>query len=221
MVIMGIVWVVEKPNTNRSSVAEKLMGNFAVRTVASLASLQRLLSLKRNMDPQVLIVNLDEPNYSVDWVESLLLYELPNCKRLYIRQCHMPLPVTYRDLQASAEADDFSLSRRVASLCSQRGGARNHMVQYKGVRLDVLNSTISFYDDDDNEPLPRKEALILKLLFENPGSCLSREGILDHVWSGAVVSPRTVNSHVSRLRKRLSRGGLTIESVYGGGYILI
>jgi len=218
---MGIVWVVEKPNTNRSSAAEMLMGNFAVRAVASLSSLQRLMSLSKSVPPQVLIINLEESAYSVEWMESLITYDLPNCERLYIRSKDFALPLSLSSLEAELNGDEFLLSRRVDDLLNRRDKRYAHVVQYKGVKLDVLNSIISFVDEDRDESIPRKETLILKVLFENPGSCTSREGLQESVWSGAVVSPRTINSHVSRLRKRLSSSGLTIESVYGGGYILI
>jgi len=218
---MGIVWVIEKPNSNRSSVAEMLMGNFAVRVVASLSSLQRLLSLSKGISPEVLIVNLDEDSYSVEWIESLTLYDLPDCKRLYVRSEVSDMPNNLAGLRVDVGCDEFYLSCLVSKLFNQKEKKYAQVMQYKGVRLDILNSVISFADENYEEPLPRKETLILKLLLENPGNCLTRKGLQDNVWSGNVVSPRTINSHVSRLRKRLSRSGLTIESVYGGGYILV
>lgn len=68
--------------------------------------------------------------------------------------------------------------------------------------------------------LPLKEAQLLKLFFERPGSCLTREEISAAVWTGVKVTPRTIDSHVCRLRKRLREAAIEIQSIYGDGYRL-
>ena len=70
--------------------------------------------------------------------------------------------------------------------------------------------------------LRAREFDLLAALARDPGVVLSRELLLEDVggtdFSGAT---RTVDVHVSELRKRLGPDGPTIESVRGVGYRLI
>lgn len=61
---------------------------------------------------------------------------------------------------------------------------------------------------------------LLKYLVENKDRVLSREKILQTVWKDAVVSDRTVDTHMVSLRKRLNGFDHTLSTVYGAGYIL-
>lgn len=67
--------------------------------------------------------------------------------------------------------------------------------------------------------LTTKEFLILKLMITNNNSVLTREKILDFVWGqNTFITDRTVDSHVSNLRKKLKTKTISIESVRGVGY---
>lgn len=72
--------------------------------------------------------------------------------------------------------------------------------------------------------LTQKEFELSVYLFQNPGTLLSRDHLLNKVWGlNADVDTRTVDTHVSRLRRKLGldggRGWL-LSSVYGYGYRL-
>ncbi|MBK9083273.1 MAG: phosphate regulon transcriptional regulator PhoB [Rhizobiales bacterium] len=65
------------------------------------------------------------------------------------------------------------------------------------------------------------EFRLLEFLMEKPGRVLSRGQLLDGVWgSAAEIDERTVDVHVGRLRKALSRGRESdpIRTVRGAGY---
>ncbi len=49
---------------------------------------------------------------------------------------------------------------------------------------------------------------------------MSREQILDGVWKNAIVSNRTIDTHMVYLRKKLAGFSHTLATVYGAGYIL-
>lgn len=68
--------------------------------------------------------------------------------------------------------------------------------------------------------LTRKEYQILKILIENRDRFVTREIILESVWSDTYVSERTVDVHVARLRKRLGDFGSNIKSKSGFGYYI-
>lgn len=66
------------------------------------------------------------------------------------------------------------------------------------------------------------EFKIFTLLGQNPGNILSRAQIIDRVWPmNTFITERTVDAHVSRLRKKIVKSRIEIETVFGVGYKLI
>lgn len=65
------------------------------------------------------------------------------------------------------------------------------------------------------------EFRFLLLLLEHPGQMFSREDILRVLWGGeGEVSPRTIDTHVRRLRDALGVHADAVETVHGFGYRL-
>ena len=66
--------------------------------------------------------------------------------------------------------------------------------------------------------LSRKEFALLEYLMRNSGKIVSKDNIIDHVWSyDADILPNTVEVYIGYLRKKIS--GL-IQTVRGFGYKL-
>ena len=72
--------------------------------------------------------------------------------------------------------------------------------------------------------LTQKELDLAYYLFSNPGKLFSRNHLLDKIWGiNAVIDTRTVDTHVSRLRKKLQlagENGWRLNAVYQHGYRL-
>jgi DNA-binding winged helix-turn-helix (wHTH) protein len=70
--------------------------------------------------------------------------------------------------------------------------------------------------------LTKKEQELLELLQGNPGRCFSRAYLLQRIWGYRDdTRTRTVDVHVSRLRKKLEdRTDLAIHTVVRQGYVL-
>ncbi|MFT7624982.1 MAG: hypothetical protein ACI9WU_004173 [Myxococcota bacterium] len=71
-------------------------------------------------------------------------------------------------------------------------------------------------------PLTATEFDVLVALMRHPGQAVSRAELL--VAAGrddVVVGERTVDVHVSRLRRKLADGDVQIRSVRGSGYVLV
>lgn len=66
------------------------------------------------------------------------------------------------------------------------------------------------------------EFRLFKLLHDEPGRIFSRQYIMDSIYTDyRVVSDRTVDSHIKKLRKKLQQldeNGEFIRSIYGAGY---
>ena len=72
--------------------------------------------------------------------------------------------------------------------------------------------------------LTSKEFGLLKVLIEAKGRVLSREVLLDRVWGydrALEIETRTVDLHVSQLRKKLRQEGLRVFTVKNAGYRFI
>ena len=68
--------------------------------------------------------------------------------------------------------------------------------------------------------LTRIEYEILKLLFTNKGKVFQRADILSRVWpDDVVVTDRTVDVNITRLRKKIGEYGDRIVSRHGFGYL--
>lgn len=68
--------------------------------------------------------------------------------------------------------------------------------------------------------LTRIEYEIFKLLFTNKGKVFPREDILSKVWpDDVIVTDRTVDVNITRLRKKIGEYGNRIASRHGFGYL--
>lgn len=68
--------------------------------------------------------------------------------------------------------------------------------------------------------LTRIEYEVFKLLFTNKGKVFSREDILSNVWpDDVIVTDRTVDVNITRLRKKIGEYGDRIISRHGFGYL--
>lgn len=73
------------------------------------------------------------------------------------------------------------------------------------VRVDLLGYTLVRGEDaSTGEAITRLELDLLRYLFERPGQVFTRDQLLDAVWGRTANSgPRTVDTHVLKLRKRI------------------
>jgi two-component system response regulator BaeR len=66
------------------------------------------------------------------------------------------------------------------------------------------------------------EFRLLKALYDQPGRILSRDSLMSQIYDDhRIVTDRTIDSHIKKLRKKLISIGLeeaSIHSVYGAGY---
>ncbi len=73
----------------------------------------------------------------------------------------------------------------------------------------------------DGEPLDLlpKEVKLLEVFLKKPGITLSREQLVDEAWErDSRPSPRTVDAHLARLRKKLGAGEDWLTTIPGEGY---
>jgi len=67
--------------------------------------------------------------------------------------------------------------------------------------------------------LTKKEFEILSLLIRNPGKLYSRDEILDLIWAkDVIVTNRTVDVNIARIRTKLGKYGANLKNKTGYGY---
>lgn len=72
---------------------------------------------------------------------------------------------------------------------------------------------------DRTLPLSVLEFNLLRFFVLNKNRVMSRAQILEGVWKDAVVSNRTIDTHMVYLRKKLTDCDYILATVYGAGYI--
>ncbi|NDG83957.1 MAG: DNA-binding response regulator [Proteobacteria bacterium] len=109
---------------------------------------------------------------------------------------------------------------------------RVHFVSSSGnetPRIRIGKAQVNFLDYQIESggkkiPLSHKECTLLKLLYEKRGQVVSRDEILDLVWSeDEYPTPRTVDNFIMRLRKMIepdAENPTLIRSIRGVGYLL-
>lgn len=219
---MSILWIIEKPEKGSRSLARYLQGDFPVRLFGSLESLCKLLRVRRGTAPDAICVATED--LTVPWqVADRQLHELfAGIKRVYCRHEEEVTPAP-EDLTVEVlrldwrTSDGWKVSRELRQVLETASSKR--LFHYKNIALDMDQSCVRVLPEDEPVALPTKEARLLRLFMNHPGRCLSREELCKEIWGSVRVSPRTVDSHISRLRKRLSYADIQIENIYGDGYV--
>jgi len=158
----------------------------------------------------------------LQWTRNNLGWEIP------------VLVVTSRDDEETvvaalqAGADDYvvkppkpmELLARVAALGRRVRSGGLPVLHLGAFEIDIPRQRLVL----DGEPvvLTQKEFDLSAYLFQNPGKLLSRDHLLNKIWGiNADVDTRTVDTHISRLRKKLGLDGSKgwkLVPVYGVGY---
>lgn len=91
------------------------------------------------------------------------------------------------------------------------------ILQDRGLLLDLDAKSMTI--DKKTVQLTKKEFDILALLLKNKEKFLSRQEILDRIWSDdVIVSKRNVDVNITRLRKKIGKYGKSIVGKTGFGY---
>ena len=86
-----------------------------------------------------------------------------------------------------------------------------------GLNIDTDSRLVSL--DAAPLELSPKEYDLLAFLFENKGKALSRQQILNQVWSFDYYGDlRTVDTHINRLRSKLGDSASLVQTIRGYGY---
>ncbi len=107
---------------------------------------------------------------------------------------------------------------RIQALLKRSGSVRDAL-EIGGMSIDLAARTVRVGQNEI--ALTPREFELLLYLAQNRNQALSRQQILDAVWSFDYFGDaRTVDTHVKNLRMKLGAPGLLIRTVRGHGYRL-
>ncbi|UOA16476.1 phosphate regulon transcriptional regulator PhoB [Sulfitobacter dubius] len=187
----------------------------------------------------MLLVSEAAPDLVIlDWMMPLMS-GIEVCRQLKSRESTRHIPVimlsarseevdTVRGLETGADdyvIKPYNLRELMARVRTQlrrtRPAAAGALLRFDDIQLDPERHRVSRASSELK--LGPTEYRLLTTLLEKPGRVFSRDQLLDHVWGRDIyVDTRTVDVHIARLRKALTRegGGDPIRTVRGAGYAL-
>ena len=124
---------------------------------------------------------------------------------------YIPKPIRYMEFMA-----------RIQAILRRRKPAAPAQIRVCGIELDPSGRRVTLAGQEID--LTQREFDLAVVFLQNVGRVLGRDELLSTVWAReADVDTRTVDTHTSRLRKKLGlagESGLMLTSVYGQGYRL-
>ena len=159
-------------------------------------------------------------------------FEMAERLKAQPRTAHLPIIfLTARDSEADLltgfdlGADDYiakpfsikEVQARVKAVLS-RSATTAEPLAYQGLAMNQTNKTVSM----DGEPvtLTKTEFELLSLFLAHRGRVFSRQEVMSRVWpSDVIVTDRTVDVNITRLRKKLGTYAAHIVTRPGYGYL--
>lgn len=185
------------------------------------------LELAQKLNPDMILLDIIMPRMD----------GLQTCLRLRQNESTKNTPVIFLTSKSEPEtesfglelgADDFVAKPFNKEVLKARVGKRlgGAAPAQPPMEETALGGCTIFWDrhevgqGDERIQLTTKEVNLLRLFVENPGRLLSRNTILERVWSDTFITDRTIDSHVKELRKKVPPLADLLKTVYGSGYRL-
>ena len=125
-------------------------------------------------------------------------------------------------------ADDYVAkpfqSRELVARINAR--LRRHEIEKKADQeivignLRILPKSLQVWVNQIEVRLTKIEYALLKYFAERPNEVVDRSKLLSDLWPDAVVTHRTVDTHMANLRKKIRGFTHPFDTIYGAGYIL-
>ncbi|MGN7479685.1 response regulator transcription factor [Solibacillus silvestris] len=194
--------------------------------VAAPANFENIIEETLKEEPNLILLDINLPVFDGYYI----------CREVR-KQSDVPIiVVTSRDnemdelMSMHIGADDFItkpfntqiLLARIESILRRVQGANNRdTIAYNELILNLSNGSASY--KGRTEELTKNELKILSCLIRNQGKIVSRDELMDFMWSSDIfVDDNNLSVNVARLRKKLEGMGMAenIETRRGLGYIL-
>lgn len=220
---MAQILVLEDSDDSYEIIRRTLESGHDIKRATTISQAKRLFSSNFNL----LILDVSLPDGDG--------YEFCNWVRTYHKK---NVPIVFVSAKTSTEScitgfvsggDDYIfkpfhpaefLARVNAKLRFYEQAAGN-IVESNDIQMDLISQKAYLIENMAKTELNLTpiEFKILYIFLNAPGKAIGRDEILDSVWGKEIyVYPRSVDTHVSNLRKKLGYKGDLISCVHGRGY---
>ena len=180
---------------------------------------QMLRLVNESIAQMIVVVGGRKENQTIDLSEEMerdintLRDQLKaqNIQDVNARQYSYQLGTLYIDIISSCER----LADYVMNVVEARLGKPS--LRYQGLVMNIEKKTVTA--DGESIALTRTEFDLLQLFLSHQGQVLSRQELMENVWNDVIVTDRTVDVNITRLRKKLGSYAANIVSRQGFGYI--
>ncbi|MEF9990554.1 MAG: response regulator transcription factor [Peptostreptococcaceae bacterium] len=203
-----------------------LLSRYGYEVIAP-ESFEDIVEYIKNQNPHLILLDINLPVYDGFYI----------CREIR-KDSNIPIIiVTSRDseidelMSINLGADDFVtkpyntqiLLARISSVLKRTYSdmESSDILTYKNLQLNLSKGTIHAFDK--TLEISKNELKILAYLMKNKESIVSRDKMMNYMWSSDVfVDDNTLSVNVNRLRKKLEEIGLYdyIETRRGLGYIM-
>jgi len=119
---------------------------------------------------------------------------------------YIPKPFSVREVQA-----------RIKAVLARTSSSEDDILTYEGLSVNYSNKSVTI--DGKAVALTRTEFELLAMLMSEKGHIFSREDMIERIWpDGVVVTNRTVDVNITRIRKKIGRYACCIATRQGYGY---
>lgn len=231
---MSMIWLVGAQDEWMEEFADVVNGFYAVKRIASVKNFTRLIKMQTKASLEgvffvLRVMPFDElmsMHSAVSVVESnsilgriCFVGEVSES----LKQILSSKKITFIEQPADLVETCKEIRRVFASVRPSLGAQSTpDILKIGDIEIDRLTSTMKITNTHITEPLTPKEIRILQVLSASADQVISREELVSRVWTGTHVSASTVDSHMSRLRKKIEQSfECSIETQYGSGWTLL
>lgn len=109
------------------------------------------------------------------------------------------------------------LRRTASATAHEPSHGTRQLLRHKGLVVDLDRKTVTI--DGEQVTFTKTEYGILCELLEHPGRVFSRNDLISHIWpTDVIVSDRTVDVNITRVRKKLGPYAENLTTRLGFGY---
>lgn len=223
-VIMSKIIIIEDTKTIREELTTFLT-KYGY-TVLAPTNFENIIKYTLGEEPDLILLDINLPVFDGYYI----------CREIRKNSDVPIIVVTSRDnevdelMSMNLGADDFItkpyntqvlLARITAILRRVEGVNTQDVITYNDLKFNLSNGSIIY--KGISAELTKNEIKILSCLIKNKGKIVSRDDLMDFMWSSdSFVDDNNLSVNVTRLRKKLEEVGMkeNIETRRGLGYIL-
>ena len=181
---MLTLWTIEAQRPWEDTLASQLVKDYPVQILSGAKDLAKLSIFQDTTSMRVLFL---DTSY-IPHVEAKMLVPFHHVIRMPKAQAKLELAVML-----------CKIGNTLPAVAKQTVGVLN----CRDLQLDLGMLEVKCPAKRFRVTLSHKEAQLLGLFFQNPERLIAREELRKEVWAGLAVSPRTIDSQISRLRKKI------------------